>query len=456
MKMLDNFSQLIFNIYEAFTVALFIRQEDWLRCLSSVTFAKSFDTNRSVPVEGTLPGWVIKHNEPLIIPNFDKDENTLGYYGAEEGIKSFMAYPMEGRGVIVIDSKKKWVFTDKEKKILGNFASIIQQEMERERIYREMEEKVEELITERRILTRFHELNALKISVQEILKEASDLSGADFCFIGMEKGDRLFIHDVYGIPENELKMRECSRLNSIASLVMEGGRELLLPYNSGYLREKPLFFPGEPITAKQFFGFPLITEEMVVGTLGFVSLSEQQLKETPIGLLRDIATFLSLYYTYHWMKDHIDKLKDFEPVTGSIQFATFLNSVEKAFKKEETFSVLSVKLSNIHMYNRKWGYEFTNNVIKKFFQIIRYCVGENALITRKSGGHFYILLKGSSEQEAKNLLKILNYTIQKSIFHGEDHSEQVVIESHMAFFPDDGISNIWDLLDRAGGKSHYI
>ena len=116
--MLDNISQLIFNIYEAFTVALFVRNDDTLRCLSSVTFAQSFDKNRTIPIESTLPGWVIKHNEPLIIPNFDKDEDTLGYYGTQEGIKSFMGFPMEGKGVIVIDSKKKWAFTDKEKKIL--------------------------------------------------------------------------------------------------------------------------------------------------------------------------------------------------------------------------------------------------------------------------------------------------------------------------------------------------
>jgi hypothetical protein len=115
--MIDSLSQLIFNVYEAFTVALFMKENEMLRCLSSMTFAVSFDKNRLISVENTLPGWVLKHNEPLIIPNFDKDEETLGYYGGRENIKSFMAYPVETDGVIVVDSKKKYVFTDKEKKI---------------------------------------------------------------------------------------------------------------------------------------------------------------------------------------------------------------------------------------------------------------------------------------------------------------------------------------------------
>ncbi|MCX5799010.1 MAG: GAF domain-containing protein [Proteobacteria bacterium] len=156
MSMVDGFSQLIFNIYEAFTVALFMKDNEMLKCLSSVSFANSFDRNRSIPVEGTLPGWVMKHREPLIIPNFDKDEGTLGYYGDTEGIKSFMGYPMEANGVIIVDSKKKWGFTDKEKKILGNFASVIHQEIDREKRFQDIEEKVEELYIERRCRFLFY------------------------------------------------------------------------------------------------------------------------------------------------------------------------------------------------------------------------------------------------------------------------------------------------------------
>jgi len=143
MSLLDSFSELIFNVYEAFSVVLLIKDEERFRCLSSVTFAQSFDRDRTIPIEGTLPGWVLKHNEPLIIPNFDKDESTLGYYGSEEGIKSFMAYPLEAPGVIVVDSKKRYVFTDREKKLLGHFVSMIGKELEKEKRLQELEEKNE-------------------------------------------------------------------------------------------------------------------------------------------------------------------------------------------------------------------------------------------------------------------------------------------------------------------------
>lgn len=451
MSMVDGFSQLIFNIYEAFTVALFTKDNEMLKCLSSVSFANSFDRNRSIPVEGTLPGWVMKHREPLIIPNFDKDEGTLGYYGDTEGIKSFMGYPMEANGVIIVDSKKKWGFTDKEKKILGNFASVIHQEIDREKRFQDIEEKVEELYMERRIVSLFNGLNLSKVSIDEILKEVLSLSGADFCFIGIEKSEKLFIYDMCGIGKEGYMMKECPAGNSIASMVMEGGRELLLPYNSGYLREKPLFFPGEPVKAKQFFGFPLITEDVILGIIGFVSASDAQLKEQSIGFLRNVSALLSLYYTSLWMKGNIERLRDFEPVTGSIQFPTFLGIVDKVIKKGDRFSLLSIKLSHLHAYNKKMGFEFTNGLLRKVFKIIRHCVGSQAFITRKGGGHFYVLLKDNGMVDIKNVLKILHYTINKGMSEEKLTEKMDVVESGVSSFPEES-RDLWELFERAEAR----
>jgi GGDEF domain-containing protein len=450
--LLDGFSNLIFNVYEAFTVALFLKNNESLKCRSSVTFANSFDKNKDMLIEGTLPGWVIKHNEPLIIPNFDKDENTLGYYSAAEGIKSFMGYPLEGKGVIVVDSKKKWVFTDKEKKILGAFASMLNKELEREKRTLELEESIEELHAERRILNLFNELNSSRISLNEFFLECLNLSGADFCFICIEKGGKMFVHDFFGIDSGKYIKKECSLGASIASMVMEGGRELLLPYNSALLKEKPLFFYGETLRAKQFFGFPLIADDMAIGITGYVSVSDKNLSERSIGILRNISTFLSLYCSSLWMKENLERLRDFEPVTDSIQFPVFLEILENMTKKGNKFSLLSVKLKNMHLFNKHMGLSYTNNLLKKVFQIVRYCVGGQAFITRKGGGHFYVLLRSDERVEVKNIMRILNYTINKSIAEEKISDISSGLESGITRFPEDGIVSIWELLNRAEGK----
>ena len=452
MSFLDDFSNLIFNVYEAFTVAVFLKENESLKCITSMTFPNSFNRNKSIPVEGTLPGWVVKHNEPLIIPNFDKDEDALGYYDATEGIKSFMGYPIEGKGVIIIDSKRKWAFTDKEKKILGAFASILYNEIEREKRFFDIEERIDELYTERRIINLFNELNLARISIDEIFRECLAVSGADFCFTGIEKSGKMFIHNMFGIIPGEYVTKECLLGGSIASTVMEGGRELLLPYNSGLLREKPLFFSEETIKVKQLFGYPLIVDDSVIGVVGFVSISDTRLGEQSIAILRDVSMLLSLYYSSLWMKENLEKLRDFEPITGSIQFPVFLKILENMIKRGDRLSLISVKLTNLYMYNKYMGLDFTNNLLKKVFQIIRYCVGSHAFITREGGGHFYILLRGDEKIDTKNLIRILDYTTNKGICEEKISDVSAGVEIGVASLPEDGKMSIWELLDKAEGK----
>ena len=432
-------------------MAFYIREGERLDCLSSFTFAKSFDGKKSIPVEGTLPGWVIKHNAPLIIPNFDRDESALGYYGSSEGIKSFMGYPMDTKGVIIVDSKKKYVFTDKEKKILGSFASLIHEEIEREKKALHFEETVDELYAQKRILNLLSALNTSKISIRDVLEEILGLSGGTFCFIGMEKGGRLAIQDVVGIDEADVVKKECHPGESIASVVLEGGRELLLPHGSGYLREKPLFFPNEPLKARQFFGFPLITEDTPFGVIGFASLGDLELKESAIGALRNLSSLLSLYYTAQWMREHLDRIKDFDPVTGAVQFPVFLSIVEKMARRKERFSVLCVKLGNLGLYNRRMGSEGTNDLLRKLCQVIRYCAGGKAFVARKSGGRFFVLLKGGETFETRNMMKLLYHAIGRSLSEEGLSAEAGVIEVGTASFPDDS-GDVWELFDRIEEK----
>jgi GGDEF domain-containing protein len=94
------------------------------------------------------------------------------------------------------------------------------------------------------------------------------------------------------------------------------------------------------------------------------------------------------------------------------------------------------------------GYEFTNGLLQKVFQVVRHCVGSNAFISRKGGGHFYVLLRGSEALDARNILKILNYTISKNISEEVAIDQKTMTEMGISHFPDDS-KNLWELLDRA-------
>ena len=454
MILIDNFSELIFNVYEAFTVALLLKDEERFRCLSSVTFARSFDRGRTIPIEGTLPGWVLKHNEPLIIPNFDKDESTLGYYGSEEGIKSFMAYPLEALGVIVVDSKKRYVFTDREKKLLGHFVSMIGKELEKEKRLQELEEKNEELSFERRIIRFFLKSGLSEISLEEVLEECLALCQAEFCFVGVERNGKLAIVDCAGPEANNLRLKECPMTGTVASMVLEGRKEFLLPHGSGYLREKPLLFSDDGLKAKQFFGFPLLFDEEAFGIAGFVSLSDVGLKDGTIGLLRDISSLLSLYFIRTWTKGTLERGKSVDPVTGALLFAPFFKRVETWVQEKKDFSLVSVKVPGFHLYNRLLGVEATDRVLRKIVQSVEQCLGKTALVTKAEVSHFYAVTRDPQTLEPENMTRVLNYTILSAMADSRIETKGA-LQIGVAEFPGDGDS-LWALMDRADerGERH--
>lgn len=75
-----------------------------------------------------LVGWIAKNNAPLLVPNFDQRKNYLGYYRESEElrIKAFMGCALpDSMGVLCVDSKRQYSFSDKDQKLLHLFAQLI-------------------------------------------------------------------------------------------------------------------------------------------------------------------------------------------------------------------------------------------------------------------------------------------------------------------------------------------
>jgi GGDEF domain-containing protein len=447
---LDSLVQLVFNVYEAFTVALFVEDDRKLSCLSAYSFSRNFDKARSIPVEGTLPGWVAKHREPLIIGNFDKDEETLGYYTKTEEIKSFMAYPLDMPGVLVVDGKRKWSFTEKEKKVLPLFVSLLAREVEREKQIRDMEEEREHFALTRRILGFMRESRDDESVLEEVLNEGLALSGGDLALVGVETRGKMRIIGVAGEGGDDLVGAESLPRKSIVSMI-EGGRELLLPYESGYLRERPLVHANETVRARQYFGFPLLIDEKAYGTLGFASLSQRRLTEGAIAPLRDMAGLLSLFLVRSKVRDDLQASARRDPATGALRFGPLMERLMEMAQKKAPFSVVSIKLPDFTLFQRKLGIGAAEAILRKMHQGIDLCMGKRGTVVAiHEGAHFYVATKGADARESDNMLKILRFTILRDLA-----SDVAVakgdIQIGTALFPRDS-EDPWELLDMAEGR----
>jgi GGDEF domain-containing protein len=450
---IDGFVQLIFNVYEAFTVALYVPEQDKLRCLSFFSFDTTFDKAKTIPIDGTLPGWVVKHREALIVGNFDKDEETLGYYNKKEEIKSFMAYPLDSMGVIIVDSKKKWVFTDKEKKILAHFVSMLSREVERDKELRAMEEEREELFLTRRLINLTRRPDTEMSAISAILEEGITASGADLAVVGMETRGRLKVVGAAGSDFDRLVGMDCEKTASIASTVIEGGDEFLLPFDSGFLREKPFLSHDDGMRLKQYFGFPLFLHEKVYGFAGFASTSSKHLREESISVLRDATNLISLFLARFKVRDEIEVRGDADPVTGALRFAPFFGKVADMIKQGNDFALLTLNLYDFNHYNRTLGIDGTDDLLRTMNQAIEYCMGRNAIITRSGKGRFYVALPGGNVPEGENVLNILKFTVLARITNEAKVAAKNVVEIGVSYFPRDA-NDLWTLMDKAKDRGN--
>lgn len=120
---------IVCSVFDAYSAVLFLPDEAGQKHY----LAASFSLGDNIPPDTVilpgkgLVGWIIHNRRHMLVDDFDQHQSNLGYYGSrsDEKIKAFMGWPIPSGGVICVDSKHKFSFTDKDCKILQLFAEFI-------------------------------------------------------------------------------------------------------------------------------------------------------------------------------------------------------------------------------------------------------------------------------------------------------------------------------------------
>jgi signal transduction protein with GAF and PtsI domain len=72
-------------------------------------------------------GWVAKHKRPVDVDRYQQQSTATGLYYDDEGIKAFVGIPVGDMGVLVVDTKNRMVFGEREKKIIRDFGVFMGQ-----------------------------------------------------------------------------------------------------------------------------------------------------------------------------------------------------------------------------------------------------------------------------------------------------------------------------------------
>jgi len=120
-------TDLVANVMEAYTAALFIADPlgENLALFRHSSLSKKIYSHCLLKSGDGLIGWVFLEQKKLLASNFERDTTTLKIYKKDEKIKSLMALPLASRkGVLFVDSKKSYSFSEEKEKIFMQLADI--------------------------------------------------------------------------------------------------------------------------------------------------------------------------------------------------------------------------------------------------------------------------------------------------------------------------------------------
>jgi signal transduction protein with GAF and PtsI domain len=288
---LKDIIQLISNVTEAFTTALFLYNpvHNKLLLRSYQSLSHHINPETSFSIGDSLIGWVAKNQRPVNIAQFDRDTRNLKFYLRDEKIKSFLAVPVKELGVLCIDSKRNYVFTDKDQKILQDFASVVHQILQDQAVIEKGKQQSHILDFMNRIHLLSSEKQELAAYYQKVLNCCRQFSGTDIAFLALvlKKGERYKIVASEGTLPAPLRKTILNAEMGLTGWVIREEKPLVRRSMKPRNHKSYIFFPDDPCRHFQsYIGLPLCFFGKLYGVMNLIGHREINWSEEDIQALQ--------------------------------------------------------------------------------------------------------------------------------------------------------------------------
>jgi GGDEF domain-containing protein len=322
-RQLNDITVLLSNCLDAYTAALFV-WDDRSKLLNLRTFhslSKHMIPNvQFSPEDGGLIGWVAKNNQPLTVDHFDRDTKALPYYQGDENIKSFLALPLDNRrGVVSIDSKRQYVFTNKDQKILSGFVTVIGNTLGTERTNQR-----QQLL--RQLLTLWYRADALPADTDDpvpyltrLLESACPYLDADGGVVAVPIKEGEFLQPVALSGRVATPLLKSARPvnQGIMGWVFKNRKSLIIPKFRSRTRIPFLFGPEDGIgKIGALICMPLAWEpDEVGGTIAFIRRRQARWGKEEISAITAVVRRATLVLQNFTLKRELALVRNLDPIT---------------------------------------------------------------------------------------------------------------------------------------------
>jgi len=283
--------ELLADIVEAFTAALFIKQPgaDGLRAVAWHSLSKSFRHDETIKSGEGLVGYAAKHGQIIDVDRHRVNSDATGIYADDEDIKALLVMPVSDFGVLAVDIKNRPVFGEREKKTVRDFAKFFANMMLhhdvccREAMYG-------------RILDLLYEVENASLTLGETREFYRSVLDAGRRYTGLPMGLLCLLHPgrrqftveaVDGPSLSTLRGRSFPVSQGLIGLVMRKANPLCHNKLKPLKGKSYLVSPDEQIRGyNAFLGVPLISWKRLIGVWAFAGSTERVVDEEELRALQ--------------------------------------------------------------------------------------------------------------------------------------------------------------------------
>ncbi len=312
---LDRILGLICSVFDGYSAVLFLpshTEKEACYLASHFSLGDSLKPEATIKPGTGLIGWILKNNRPLLLNNFDRDERCLGYYPpeSESKIKAFMGCPLPNEaGVLGVDSKKTYSFSDKDQKILYQFAQLIEDlrlglSLADQNIKSREYYKYLSLIQNLR-----QKVPKWRAFLQQLLQLLNQCTGFTYGFMAArdEKGQGYFLEGLSSevLPGVDLEKHKFSIDSGLLGWVFKHGTPVFFGLENG---PSGLSLFGKEVQAKQFKSvicMPLVVHKRTRGILVLADSEALSIDEELKDFLYMVGDYLGLFLESLYLKSRL-------------------------------------------------------------------------------------------------------------------------------------------------------
>ena len=445
---LQSLVRLVSNVADAFTTAFFLiegKRNDRLGLAAYQSLSDNIIQDASIQIGHGLIGWVAKHEQQATAKNFRYNTKTLQFYSKDENIKSIAAVPVFSGdrllGVLSVDSKHEYVFTDKKIKLLMEFA-----------------DQFSNVITHGASNLRLHSEAVSINTLSEIAEKAATCEKVS----ELAKMIRLSVcamipHDymVFAVRvpnDDKFRLVPTSERDDMGL----GDKPLpLTHYRLGWVirQQRALYhpkldapvIPGDSNQWRSFIGAPMVSNNFVSGAIGLMSRDNEAFRREDLKTLSILASICSSTITSLYLHMKNQTADPYDSLTKTITVQALLKS---PILSGAEGGVAIVDLKHFSAVNKELGYPGGDSVLSDLAKRLESMTAEFAVVGRHYADKFILVFPDLSKTQISYHLKGIAESIDSRPFHYQGVDIKLTPVIGAAAQPDDG-SSIEQLLIKA-------